>query len=131
MPAKKQARLQSMTGVSEGSARTTEKPEAIPLAWRRITGWSPPKFGLARSRRWLAGWPMLRQVAAEEQMDPPTTNDCVLAYMYKNFPRKDWTLDTYLMLAYLDGRRLEDLGPEELAELPAELYPPPETEEIQ
>jgi len=72
-----------------------------------------------------------RQVAAEEQMDPPTTNDCVLAYMYKNFPRKDWTLDTYLMLAYLDGRGLEDLGPEELAELPAELYPPPETDEVQ
>jgi hypothetical protein len=43
-------------------------------------------------------------------MDAPTTNDCVLNYMYRNFPRKDWTLDTYLLLAYWDGRGLEDLG---------------------
>jgi len=72
-----------------------------------------------------------RQVAAEEQMEQPTTNDCVLAYMYKNMPPERWTLDTYIALAYLGDRGLEDLGPEELAELPAELYPPPETDKVQ
>jgi hypothetical protein len=42
-----------------------------------------------------------RQVAAEEQMDPPTTNDCILKRMYRTMPPSRWNLDTYIFLAYL------------------------------
>jgi hypothetical protein len=67
----------------------------------------------------------------QDNHDKPTTHDCVLNYMYKNYPPERWTLDTYISLAYLGEKGLEDLGPEELAMLPDELYPEPATRVLQ
>jgi len=67
----------------------------------------------------------------DDNHDKPTTNDCVLRYMYKNLPPERWTLDTYIMLAWWGDKTLKDLEAEELAMLPDELYPPPITRLIQ
>ena len=116
--------MKTRTKAKKTRRRKFQKPEES--VFSRIHGLAEAAKQIAEEEKAAA-----RHAAAEDEHEKPTTNGCVLNYMYENFPREDWTLDTYLMLAYWDGRGIEDLGPEEIAELPPEVYPPPETEEIQ
>jgi hypothetical protein len=68
-----------------------------------------------------------KPIPIDDVEEQPTTNDCVLTYMYKNLPPERWTLDTYITLAWMGDKELKDLEGEELAMLPVELYPVPVT----
>jgi hypothetical protein len=56
----------------------------------------------------------------------PELNDCVVQMLLKH--GSPLTRRNYLRLAYWDNRTIEDLGPEELAELPEGLEEWPRTE---
>jgi hypothetical protein len=72
-----------------------------------------------------------RKTVLIDDVEEHTTDDCVLDHMYANLPPEKWTLETYLELAYWDGRTVDDLDGEELSMLPPELYPVPESKHIQ
>jgi hypothetical protein len=58
-----------------------------------------------------------RQIARQEK----STDDYVLDWMYSNLPSKEWTLQTYISLAFFGDKTIDDLDAEQLAELPEEL----------
>jgi len=72
-----------------------------------------------------------KKLPIDDAEERPTTNDCVLNWMYANLPPEQWTLEKYITFAWFGDKELEDLEAEELAMLPPELYPVPITRRVQ
>jgi len=60
-------------------------------------------------------------------------SDSTLDWMFKNLPRKDWTLATYVSINWMGEKTVDEVvnDGELAAELPEELYPEPATRIVQ